>query len=128
MGAYNTVGGTFILLLSSVIIPLQQNQILNGFVANSPTDTIFTVGNTGTYFVNYRIAFTVGLLFTSEITVNGTSQPPLAIASTIDLADFSTSAIIQLVSGNTISLVLTGTGTAILNGGVSASLNIIQLI
>ena len=110
------------------MVPLADSQILDGFTANAD-DTVFTVPETGTYYISYAINLTAGALLQSMILINGAANAASTRSPLLSLSSYSAEIIVNLTAGDTISLQLAGIlGLVILEGGVGASLSIIRLV
>lgn len=135
MFASNTVGTIISVALGSATnIPLPSNQNLDSFTVNG-TNTIFTVPETGRYYITYQINTTaaVGLGGGSRLLLNGTTPIPGSILRpTISVATFNSDVIVNLTSGDTISLqlfssILLTTTLLSIAGSTGAALTIIRL-
>ncbi|GAK09755.1 collagen triple helix repeat domain protein [Geomicrobium sp. JCM 19038] len=97
-------------------------------VTVSGDNETFTVTETGSYLISYSLRYTVGLLLSSQITVNGTGVPQSAVEPTVALTEASADVIIPLAAGDTVTLQLFGlVGAAVLQGGQGAGLTIVRL-
>lgn len=127
MSAQNTAGSTIVVILGGAAVPLPTQTRLNGFTANG-ANTQFTVGTTGNYYIEYQVNTTASLLLQSGLYVNGVATPSLTRNPGVAGSTFSAASIIPLAVGNTLQLTLFGlAGTAILQGGVGAYLNVVRL-
>ena len=109
MYASNTVGTVIAVALGGATsIPLPNNQNLDSFIPNG-ANTIFTVPETGRYYITYQINTTavVGIGAGSRILRNGTTPIPGSILRpVISVATFNNDVIVNLTAGDTISLQL----------------------
>ncbi len=127
MSALNTTGQTIAVTLDGTSVPLPSEQNLDGFTANA-TNTAFTVPESGTYLISYRADFTTDLLLTSSILRNGAALPGSTFSPTAADNSYAVTLIAPLTAGDTLELQLSGlAGTAALQGGTGASLNVIRL-
>ncbi|MED4003487.1 BclA C-terminal domain-containing protein, partial [Priestia aryabhattai] len=135
MFACNTTGSVIPVALGGAnSIPLPNNQNLDGFTVNGPS-TIFTVLETGRYYITYQVNTTValGVGAGSRILLNGTTPIPGSILSpAVSAATFNNDVIVNLSAGNTISLQLFSSillvATLLSTGGsVGAALTIIRI-
>ncbi len=127
MNASNTTGSTIAVVLGGTPVPLPNNQILNNFTANG-TSTSFTVAQTGTYLVSYRVSTTAALILTSGITVNGTLAPVSQLTPLISVSSYNNTFLINLTAGDVIQLQLSGLlGAAILQTGSGAELALVRV-
>lgn len=110
-------------------MPLPDNQSLDAFTVNG-ADTIFTVPETGRYYITYQINTTVGLLAGSRVIRNGTPIPGSILSPAVTVSSYNNDVITPLTAGDTISLQLFGlVGAVVLLGGGSsgATLSVIRL-
>jgi len=127
MSALNTTGQALAVVLGGTSVPLPSEQNLNGFTVNG-TNTVFTVPDTGTYLISYRIDFTAGLLLTSSIQRNGTALPGSTLSPGVSVDSYAVTLIAALTEGDTLELRLSGlVGAAVLQGGTGASLTVVRL-
>ncbi|MGG3413377.1 hypothetical protein ABER77_00005, partial [Bacillus safensis] len=129
--AANSSGPTIVTVAGGTNIPLPNFQNITGFTANG-TSTVFTVLQTGKYYITYQVNTTTALLISTRLllneatTISGSVQSPVISTSLIN-----NTVIVNLTAGNTISLQFFGAVvTAILVGGggaAGASLTIIRL-
>lgn len=92
------------------------------------TDT-FQVNVPGTYYFEYTVSTTVGLLMRAGINRNGTIVPSSVDAPAIAANEFNMSGMLSLGSGEQIQLVLYGLASVVtLADGVGASLSLIRII
>ena len=127
MSAENTSSATIAVVLGGTAVPLPDNQTLNGFTV-SGADTQFTVPATGDYLVSYAVATTVALAVSSEVLRNGTAIPASIIAPVVNVDNLSTSFIVSLNAGDTLTLELFGLlGAAVTLGGASTYMTAVRL-
>ena len=127
MSALNTSGATIAVVLGGTVVPLPNNQVLDGFAATGGS-TVFTVPVTGTYLVNYSISTTAALLMSSRILLNGAPLSGSIVSPAVAINRFENTQIVNLTAGDTLQLQLFGLlGAAVLQGGTGASLNVIRL-
>ena len=109
MYASNTVGTVIAVALGGATsIPLPNNQNLDSFIPNG-ANTVFTVPETGRYYITYQINTTaaVGIGAGSRILQNGTTPIPGSILRpVISVATFNSDVIVNLTAGDTISIQL----------------------
>ncbi|MGF9859178.1 hypothetical protein ABEX55_19325 [Priestia endophytica] len=132
--ASNTLGSIIVVALGgSTNIRLPNNQSLGNFIV-SINDTVFTVPETGRYYITYQINTTVGLGLGAgaRVTANGTPIPGTILVPAVSNATFYKDCIAPLTAGSTLSLQLFSsillTDTLISGGGtIGASLNVIRI-
>ena len=109
MYASNTVGTVIAVALGGATsIPLPNNQNLGSFVPNG-SNTVFTVPETGRYYITYQINTTIAVVLGagSRIFKNGTTPIPGSILRpVISVATFTNDVIVNLTAGDTISIQL----------------------
>ena len=128
MSASNTSSAIIAVVLGGTDIPLPDNQNLNTFTVDG-TNTEFTVPVTGEYLINYSVATTLALLVSSRILQNGTPIVASIITPVVSVANLSTSFIVPLAAGDTLTLQLFGLlGAATLLGGASTYMTVVRLI
>ncbi|WP_245751643.1 BclA C-terminal domain-containing protein [Amphibacillus marinus] len=135
MYASNTIGTAITVLLGGATnITLPSNQSLDGFIANG-TNTIFTIPETGRYYLTYQINTTasLGIGAGSRLLRNGSTAIPGSIVRPIvSTATFNNDLITNFTAGNTVSLQLFSsillTATLLSTAGsVGAALTIIRI-
>ena len=127
MSAQNTTSAIIAVVLGGTDVPLPNNQNLSTFGVDA-TNTIFTVPETGRYLISYGVQITIALLLSTQITLNGGPLSPSIITPTIAQDIFSTSFIVNLTAGDSLTLQLFGLlGAATLSGGASTYLTVIRL-
>lgn len=134
MFASNTLGSVIVVALGgSTNIRLPNNQSLGSFIV-SANDTVFTVPETGRYYITYQINTTVGLGIGAgaRVTANGTPIPGTILVPAVSNATFYRDCITPLTAGSTLSLQIFSsillTATLISGGGtIGASLNVIRI-
>ncbi|MGE1210046.1 BclA C-terminal domain-containing protein, partial [Bacillus pumilus] len=128
--AANSSGPTIVTVAGGTNIPLPNFQNITGFTANG-TSTVFTVPQTGKYYITYQVNTTTALLINTRLLLNGTTTISGSVQSPVISTSFiNNTVIVNLTAGNTISLQFFGAVvTAILVGGgaTGASLTIIRL-
>jgi len=126
MSASNTAGQTIAVILGGTNVPLPNAQNLDGFTANG-TNTTFTVPETGTYLVTYRVNPTVSVAMSSQVLRNGTAIPG-SVLSPVATTSYEATVITPLIAGDTLALQLSGIAAAVvLQGGAGASLTVVRL-
>lgn len=126
MSASNTTGGTVNVVLGGTDVPLPNAQSLDGFTANG-TNTSFTVPETGTYLVSYRVNPTLAVAMTSQVLRNGAAIPG-SVLSPVATTEYAATFITPLTAGDTLTLRLSGVIAAVvLQGGSGASLTVVRL-
>jgi hypothetical protein len=127
MFAANTGGSVISVVLGGTLIPLPDSQNLDGFTVDG-TSTVFTAPESGRYYITYDINITAGVLLSSEVLINGVANPALTRSPVLAVTNYSASAIVDIVAGDTISLQLSGLlGIVTLQSGAGASLTLIRL-
>ncbi len=127
MSALNTTGQAITVILAGTDVPLPSNQNLDGFTANA-ANTVFTVPDTGTYLVSYRVNLTEDLPLTSRIRRNDATLPGSTFSPAASVGSYAATLIAALSAGDTLELQLSGSaGTAVLQGGTGASLTVVRL-
>lgn len=135
MFASNTIGTVISVALGGATsIPLPNNQNLDSFIANGP-NTIFTVPETGRYYITYQINTTaaLGLGAGSRVLLNGTTPIPGSILRpVVSVSTFNNDVIVNLAAGDTISLQLFSSILLVATllsaaGSTGAALTIIRL-
>ncbi|PFQ40461.1 hypothetical protein COK05_27585, partial [Bacillus cereus] len=127
--AANTTGATILVVLSGTPVPLPSSQSLSGGITVDATNTIFTVPNTGRYFINYEVNLEAALLLSSQLLINGVGNTASTITPLLSVSQFNNTIIVPLTAGSTITLQLFGLiGAAILlPGSAGATLTIMQV-
>lgn len=135
MYASNTLGTVIAVALGGATsIPLPNNQNLDSFIPNG-ANTIFTVPETGRYYITYQINTTaaVGIGAGSRILKNGTTPIPGSILRpVISVATFNNDVIVNLNAGDTISIqlfssILLAATLLSASGSTGAALTIIRI-
>ena len=125
--AANTTGAAIAVVLGGTPVPLPSAQNLNGITPNG-ANTVFTVTETGRYFIEYNVNFTAGLLIGARLLINGA---PLAVSQRnplLTVSSLNAFVITNLTAGDTVTLELFGLlGLATLQDGQGAALTIIRL-
>ena len=125
--AANTSGATISVVLGGTLVPLPDAQTLDSIIVNN-ADTVFTVPDDGRYFISYAVNLTAAALLQSHILVNGVPNLASQISPIVATSRFSSSIILPLNAGDTISLELSGLlGSVDLQQGAGATLSIIRL-
>ena len=125
--AANTSGATISVVLSGTLVPLPDAQTLDSIIVDN-ADTVFTVPDDGRYFISYAVNLTAAALLQSHILVNGVPNLASQISPIVATSRFSSSIILPLNAGDTISLELSGLlGSVDLQQGAGATLSIIRL-
>lgn len=125
--AQNSAGSSITIIPGGTAVPLPTRPYINGFTANG-ANTVFTVAQTGTYYIEYRISTTASLLMSSSVYRNGASIGNLVCSPGLAGTQFNCSAIVGLTATNTLQLMLYGLeGTTVLQGGVGAYMNIMRI-
>ncbi|MGG1585594.1 BclA C-terminal domain-containing protein, partial [Bacillus pumilus] len=129
--AANSSGPTIVTVAGGTNIPLPNFQNITGFTANG-TNTVFTVLQTGKYYITYQVNTTTALLINTRLLLNGATTISGSVQSPVISTSFiNNTVIVNLTAGNTISLQFFGAVvTAILVGGggaAGATLTIIRL-
>ena len=127
MSALNTSGGTIAVVLAGTAVSLPDDQNLSTFTVDG-TDTVFTVPETGTYLVSYKVATTAALLLTSSVLRNGTAIPGSEFSPAVSASFFLNTFITDLTAGDQLQLQLSGLlGAAVLQDGAGATLTVVRL-
>ncbi|WP_331281183.1 BclA C-terminal domain-containing protein [Bacillus safensis] len=128
--AANSSGSTIITVASGTNIPLPNLQNITNFTANG-TSTVFTVLQTGKYYITYQVNTTTALLINTRLLLNGDTVPGSVQSPVISTSFLNNTLIVNITAGSTISLQFFGAVvTAILVGGggaAGATLTIIRL-
>jgi hypothetical protein len=128
MSAANTDSAIIAVVLGGTAVPLPDNQNLNTFTVNGAS-TAFTVPATGEYMISYAVATTLSLLLSSRILQNGTPIAASVVSPTVGVTELSTTFIVPLTAGDTLTLQLFGLlGAATLQGGASTYMTVVRLI
>ncbi len=128
MSANNTTSAIIAVVLGGTAIPLPDNQNLNTFTVDG-TDTVFTVPTTGEYLISYAVATTVSLLVSSRVLQNGAPIAASVISPTVADNMLTTTFIVPLTAGDTLTLQLFGLlGAATLLGGASTYMAVVRVI
>lgn len=128
MSAANTTAAVIAVVLGGTDIPLPDNQNLNTFTVNG-ANTEFTVPATGEYLISYAVTSTAALLVSSQILQNGTVIAASIVSPTAAIDKLSTTFIVPLTAGDTLTLQLFGLlGSATLSGGASTYMTVVRLI
>ena len=126
MSAANTTGQSLLVVLGGTSVPLPSAQNLDGFTTDA-TNTTFTVPETGTYLVSYRISPTVAVAMSSQVLRNGTAIPG-SVFSPAATTEYEATFITPLTAGDTLILQLSGIAAAVvLQGGSGASMTVVRL-
>lgn len=126
--AANTTGAAFTVILGGTNIALPNSQLSSGITVGGG-NTVFTVPNTGRYYISYNVYTTAALLVGTRLLINGTADTASTIPPVVSTSKFTSDVILNLTGGSTISLQFFGLiGLAtLLTGGTGANLTIIQL-
>ncbi|MEH7203462.1 BclA C-terminal domain-containing protein, partial [Bacillus safensis] len=128
--AANSSGPTIVTVAGGTNIPLPNFQNITGFTANG-TNTVFTVLQTGKYYITYQVNTTTALLISTRLLLNGDTVPGSVQSPVLSTSFINNTLIVNLTAGSTISLQFFGAiVTAILVGGggaTGATLTIIRL-
>jgi hypothetical protein len=128
MSTANTTAAVIAVVLGGTDVPLPDNQNLNTFTVDG-TDTEFTVPTTGEYLISYGLATTAALLVSSQVLQNGAPITASIVTPTVAADNLSTSFIVPLTAGDTLTLQLFGLlGAATLLGGASTYMTVIRVI
>lgn len=113
-------------VLGGTDVPLPNAQNLDGFTANG-TNTTFTVPETGTYLITYRINPTVAVAMSSQVLRNGTAIPG-SVFSPVATTSYEATVVTPLTAGDTLTLRVSGVVAAVvLQGGSGASMAVVRL-
>lgn len=114
-------------ILGGTSIPLPVVNYNNGFTIGGG-DTI-TIQQSGTYYFEYTVSTTVGLLMSAGINRNGTIVPASVDSPAIAANEFNMSGMLSLGTGEQLQLQLFGLASIVtLASGVGASLSLIRII
>lgn len=128
MSAANTSSAVIAVLLGGTNVPLPNNQNLNTFTVN-PANTSFTVPSTGEYLISYSVTTTASLLVSSRVLQNSTPIPASIIQPLATINSLTTTFIVPLTAGDTLTLQLFGlVGLATLVGGSSTFMTVVRVI
>ncbi|HDR7796183.1 TPA: hypothetical protein QCY19_004921, partial [Bacillus luti] len=127
--AANTTGATIAVILSGTSVSLPNSQTFSGGITVDGTNTVFTVPNTGRYFINYGVNLQAALLLSTRLLINGVGNTASTITPVLSVSQFNNTIIVPLTAGSTISLQFFGLlGAAILlSGSAGATLTIMQV-
>lgn len=106
--ANNTSGTAISVLLGGTNVPLPNNQNIGPGITVSGGNTVFTVANSGNYYISYSINITASLLVSSRITINGAPLAGTINSPALATTSFSATIITTLAAGDAISLQLFG--------------------
>ncbi len=127
MNALNTSGSTIAVILGGTLVPLPNNQILDGFTVDA-ANQVFTVPTSGTYLIMYRVSTTASLLLSSRVLLNGAALAGSTFTPALAGTTFQATLFASLAEGNTLSLQLFGLlGTAVLQSGNGANFTVVRL-
>lgn len=127
MSASNSSSSIIAVVLGGTLVPLPNNQDLDGFTVDG-TNTIFTVVNTGKYMISYGVATTTDLLISSRVMYNGASIVSSDITPVVASRIFNTQFLCSLSADDTLSLQLYGViSVATLLGGNSTYFTVVQI-
>jgi phage-related minor tail protein len=125
--AANTSESIISVILGGTPVPLPNSQNLNGIIPNG-ANTVFTVTETGRYFIQFNVNFTAGLLVGARLLINGTPLASSERNPALTVSSLSAFVITNLNAGDTVTLQLFGLiGLATLQAGQGAALTIIRL-
>jgi hypothetical protein len=108
MSAGNDTSAVIAVILGGTNVPLPNGQALQGISVDG-TNTLFTVANTGTYLVNFKVQTTAAILASARVLVNGaplTNQ--LTFVPTVATNLLSDQAFVSLTAGDILELELYG--------------------
>lgn len=127
LSAQNTAGSTILVLLGGTAVPLATLSYNSEFAANGAR-TQFTAATAGSYLIQYSVNTTASLLLSAGVYKNGTAIPNLTRTPGISGTTFAASSIVTIAAGDVLQLTLFGlAGTAVLQGGAGAFMNIIRI-
>jgi hypothetical protein len=128
MNASNNTGSAIAVILGGTPVPLPNNQILNNFTVDGANES-FTVLQTGTYLVSFRVSLTAALLLTAGITVNGTLVPVSQLSPVLSVSQYTNTFLLNLTAGDVVELQLSGLlGLATLQAGSGAELALVRVV
>lgn len=126
MSARNPGGQTLAVTGDGTAVPLPSSQNLQGFTAN-PGSTSFTVPETGTYLILYRLQVPSTEPLTARMVSGGTVLPG-SISTQVGNGSYGTSFVANLNAGDSLALQLTGSPeTVTLQEDPGASLSVVRL-
>ncbi|MDA1774358.1 hypothetical protein PDJ95_23790, partial [Bacillus cereus] len=127
--AANTSGSIIAVILGGTSVPLPDSQTLSGGITVNGANTIFTIPNTGRYFINYGVNLQAALLLSTRLTINGVANTQSTITPLLALSQFNNTIIVSLTAGSTITLELFGLlgAATLLGGSAGATLTIMQI-
>ncbi|MBD2843580.1 copper amine oxidase [Paenibacillus sp. IB182496] len=125
--AARTSGGAIAIVLGGTNIPLGDLQQLSGFSA-SADNTSFTVSESGSYYISYKVELQSDLMTGAQVIHNGVPLPGSIIPPYKSKDIYQTESIANLSAGDTLSLQFYGViaATNLVNGN-GATLSIIKL-
>ena len=126
--ANTSISSVFVPVGGVALIPLPDNQTLTTYSINS-ANTIFTIPDTGLYYLSYFISITSDLLLTASLTQNGVVIPGSSSVSPVNTHTYTATIVTSLQQGDEISLSFSGSysGTVTFASGIGASLIIMRL-
>ena len=95
------------MVLGGTIIPLPDNQVLNG-ITSSGANTTFTVQESGEYELSYDIHLSNSFLVSSRIKVNGNGNNGSVYTPSTSTKHLSGTTTVTLTAGDTLNLELYG--------------------
>ncbi len=127
LNAQNTGGTELEIDATGTLVPLPDNQLLEGFTANVADDT-FTAEEDGVYLLTYSVNIGQQEDLASRILLNGTELEGTAFVPSATADRYSVTTLVNISEGDTISLQLYDeTDTVTLQDGVGASLTLIKI-
>ena len=131
MSAENTQGSTLNLSTNGERIPLADQRVMGAGFNPAGNDQLFNVGSAGTYLISYNVRTTLAVASGTCVSNSSSNAlgciPALAQNSSVPQDQYQGQAIVTLPANTQLNLRLIGTGTAILQGGVGASLTVVRL-
>lgn len=127
--AANTNGSNIAVILGGTNVPLPDSQyIIDPDYTKNGANTHITVGESGVYYISYKINLTNAMPVSSRLLVNNASLHQSQIQSNTSRDHFAADVVVRLNAGDTISMQLYGLlGIATLNSGQGAALTIIKV-
>ncbi len=127
LNAQNTESAELVIAATGTLVPLPNNQILEGFTVNAADDT-FTAEEDGVYLLTYSVNIDQQEDLATRILLNGTELAGTEYIPDTTSDRYLITTLVNLEEGDTISLQLYDeTDTITLQDGVGASLTLVEI-